>query len=128
MRNEYTAEKHNGSYALHQGREDRQNGRLPGSVTGIFQRARKYHTPCLRFGMHHELVHVADPAVRPVAIGLVMQIIACPAPPARLNAMRLGRSPHVDFLGPWDHEGLKLACRARSALASKWPFIVVYDP
>ena len=96
---------------------ERQVGRLPGSVTGIFQRARKHHTPRLGLGMHHELVHVADAAVRRVAIWLVMQVIACPAPHARLNAMRLGRSPHIDFLGPWDHDGLSwLAERAQ-----RWP-------
>jgi hypothetical protein len=34
-----------------------------------------------------------------------------------LNAMRLGRSPHIDFLGPWDHQGLSwLAERAQ-----RWP-------
>jgi hypothetical protein len=96
---------------------ERQVGRLPGSVTGIFQRARKHHTPRVGLGMHHELVHVADPAVRRVSIWLVMQVIACPAPSARLNAMRLGRSPHVDLLGPWDNEGLSwLADRAQ-----RWP-------
>ncbi len=96
---------------------ERQVGRLPGSVTSIFRRARKYHTPRVGLGMHHELVHAADPAVRRVAIWLVMQVIACPAPPARLNAMRLGRSPHIDFLGPWDHDGLSwLAERAQ-----RWP-------
>ena len=41
----------------------------------------------------------------------------CPAPPAQWNAMRLGRSPHIDFLGPWDHDGLGwLAERAQ-----RWP-------
>jgi hypothetical protein len=49
---------------------------------------------------------VIDPAFRRAAIWLTLQVIACPAPPARLNAMRLGRSPQVDFLGPWQHEGL----------------------
>jgi hypothetical protein len=96
---------------------ERQVGRLPGGLTGIFQRARKHHARRLGLGMHHELVHVPDPAVRRVAIWLVLQVIACPAPPARWNAMRLGRSPHVDFLGPWHHEGLSwLAERAQS-----WP-------
>jgi hypothetical protein len=96
---------------------ERQVGRFPGDVTGIFQRARKHHAQRLALGKHHELVHIADPAVRRVAIWLVLQVIVCPTPPARLNAMRLGRSPHVDFLGPWDHEGLNwLAERAQ-----RWP-------
>ena len=36
---------------------------------------------------------------------------------ARLNAMRLGRSPHIDFLGPWDHEGLSWLAEC----AQRWP-------
>lgn len=38
----------------------------------------------------YELIHVPDPAVRRMAIWFVLQVIACPAPPARLNAMRIG--------------------------------------
>jgi hypothetical protein len=96
---------------------ERQVGRLPGAATQIFRRERKHHQQRLGLGKHHELIHVADPAVRRVAIWLVLQVIVCPAPPARLNAMRLGTSPHVDFLGPWNHEGLIwLAERAQS-----WP-------
>jgi hypothetical protein len=60
---------------------------------------------------------VTDPGVRRLAIWLTLQVIACPAPPARLSVMRLGRSPQIDFLGPWQHEGLTwLANRARD-----WP-------
>jgi hypothetical protein len=49
----------------------------------------------IRFERHDEhsgLIHVTDPAVRRVATWLTLQVIACPAPPARLNAMRLGRA------------------------------------
>ena len=69
---------------------ERQVGRLPGNVTGIFQRASKHHAQRLGLGKHHELAHIADPAVRRVAIWLVLLVIACPTPPAQLNAMRLG--------------------------------------
>jgi hypothetical protein len=42
-------------------------------------------------------------------------VIACPATPARLSLMRLGRSLQVDFLGPWEHEGFAwLADRAKN--------------
>jgi hypothetical protein len=96
---------------------ERQSTRLPGYVTSIFNRHRKHHVPRLGIGKHHELVHFADPVVRRVAIWLVLQVIACPAPPTRLNAMRLGTAPHIDFLGPWHHHGLSwLAERAQS-----WP-------
>jgi hypothetical protein len=96
---------------------ERQLTRLSGRVIGIFNRERKHRAGRLEIGKHHELIHVADPAVRRAAIWLVLQVIACPAPPGRLNAMRLGRSPHVDFLGPWEHDGLSwLAARAQS-----WP-------
>ena len=96
---------------------ERQVGRLPGAATRLFQRERKQHQPRLGLRKHHELIHVADPAVRRVALWLVRQVIACPAPPPNLNAMGLGTSPHVDFLGPWDHEGFGwLTERAQS-----WP-------
>jgi hypothetical protein len=96
---------------------ERQVGRLPGGATRLFQRERRHPQQHLGLGKHHELIHVADPAVRRMAIWLVLQVIAYPAPPARLNAMRLGKSPHADFLGPWDHQGFGwLAERAQS-----WP-------
>jgi hypothetical protein len=96
---------------------ERQVGRLPGFDTSIFNRERKQHSQRLRIGQPHELVHFADPAVRRVAIWLVLQVITCPAPLARLNAVRLGTPPHVDFLGPWHHRGLSwLAERAQH-----WP-------
>jgi hypothetical protein len=75
-------------------------------VTSIFNRLGKHHVPRPGIEKHDERVHFADPAVRGVAIWLVLQVIACPAPPTRLNAMRLGTSPHIDFLAPRYHHGL----------------------
>jgi hypothetical protein len=96
---------------------ERQLMRLGGHATRLFNRERKHRAPRLGRDQHQELIHMTDPAVRRAAIWLTLQVIACPAPPARLNAMRLGRSPQVDFLGPWQHEGLAwLTNRARS-----WP-------
>jgi hypothetical protein len=96
---------------------ERQVSRLGGYMTGLFNRERKHCVPRLGRDRHHGLIHLTDPGVRRIAIWLTLQVIACSAPPARLNAMRLGRSPQVDFLGPWQHEGLAwLADRAQS-----WP-------
>jgi hypothetical protein len=96
---------------------ERQVGRLPGFATSIFNRERKQHLQRLGIGKRHELAHFADPAVRRVAIWLVLQVISCPAPPAPMNALRLGTAPHIDFFGPWHHHGLSwLAERAQH-----WP-------
>jgi hypothetical protein len=96
---------------------ERQVSRLGGYMTRVFNRERKHRASRLRQDEHQGLIHATDPAVRRAAIWLTLQVIACPAPPARLNAMRLGRSPQVDFLGPWQHEGLAwLADRANN-----WP-------
>ena len=96
---------------------ERQVGRLTGCVISLFNRQRKFHLPPLGAGKRHELVHFVDPALRRAAIWLVLQVIYCPAPPIRMNVMRLGTSAHVDFLGPWYHNGLSwLAERAQH-----WP-------
>lgn len=84
---------------------ERQVMRLGGHVTRLFNRERKHRAPHPRRNENQGLIHVTDPAVRRLAIWLTLQVIACPAPPARLSVMRLGRAPHVDFLGPWEHEG-----------------------
>jgi hypothetical protein len=96
---------------------ERQVMRLGGHVTRLFNRERKHRAPHPRRNENQGLIHVTDPAVRRLAIWLTLQVIACPAPPARLSVMRLGRAPHVDFLGPWEHEGFAwLANRAQN-----WP-------
>lgn len=96
---------------------ERQVMRLGGHMTQLFSRERKQRTPHRRRNENQGLIHMTDPAVRRLAIWLTLQVIACPAPPARLSLMRLGRSPQVDFLGPWEHEGSAwLADRAKS-----WP-------
>ena len=96
---------------------ERQVMRLGGHVTRLFNRERKHRAPHRRRNENQGLIHVTDPAVRRLAIWLTLQVIACPAPPARLSVMRLGRAPHVDFLGPWEHEGFAwLANRAQN-----WP-------
>jgi hypothetical protein len=96
---------------------ERQVMRLGGYVTRLFNRERKHRSPHRRRNENRGLIHVTDPAVRRLAIWLTLQVIACPAPPARLSVMRLGRSPQIDFLGPWQHEGLAwLADRAEN-----WP-------
>jgi hypothetical protein len=79
-------------------------------------RERKQHLQRLGIEKRHELVHFVDPALRRVAIWLVMQVSSCPAPPAPMNALRLDTAPHVDFLGRWYHR-LELARRAGAALA-----------
>jgi hypothetical protein len=94
---------------------ERQTSRLDGYVTRLFSRGRKHRAPRLGLGEHQGLIHATDPAVCRVALWLTLQVIGCPAPPPRLSAMRLGRAPQVDFLGPWEHEGLAwLATRAQS--------------
>jgi hypothetical protein len=97
---------------------ERQVMRLGGYVTRLFNRERRHHrTPHRRRFENQGLIHVTDPAVRRLAIWLTLQVIACPAPPTRLSMMRLGRSPQIDFLGPWEHDGFAwLADRAQN-----WP-------
>jgi TniQ len=96
---------------------ERQVMRLGGHMTRLFSRERKQRTPHRRRNENQGLIHMTDPAVRRLAIWLTLQVIACPATPARLSLMRLGRSPQVDFLGPWEHEGFAwLADRAKN-----WP-------
>lgn len=96
---------------------ERQAMRLGGHMTRLFNHERKHRTPHRRRNGNQGLIHVTDPAVRRLTIWLTRQVIACPAPPARLSVMRLGRSPQIDFLGPWQHEGLTwLADRAQA-----WP-------
>jgi hypothetical protein len=82
-------------------------GRESGAFSSIFMtltfvRSYPANAECAIAG----LIHVADPAVRLLAIWLTMQVIACPASPPRFGPMRLGRPPQVDFLGPWQHDGL----------------------
>jgi hypothetical protein len=74
---------------------ERQVPRLDGYVTRLFNRERKHRAPRLGLGEHQGLIHAIDPAVRRVALWLTLQVIACPAPPPRLSAMRLGRAPQV---------------------------------
>jgi hypothetical protein len=96
---------------------ERQVMRLGGHVTRLFNRERRHRAPHRRQNENQGLIHVTDPAVRRLAIWLTLQVIAYPAPPARLSVMRLGRSPQIDFLGPWQHEGFAwLADRAQN-----WP-------
>jgi hypothetical protein len=96
---------------------ERQVMRLGGHVTQLFNRERKHRTPHRRRNENQGLIHTTDPAIRRLAIWLTLQVIACPAPPARLSVMRIGRSPQTDYLGPWQHEGFAwLADRAQN-----WP-------
>jgi hypothetical protein len=94
---------------------ERQVTRLGGYMTRLFSRERKHRTPYRRRNEKQGLMHMTDPAARRLAIWLTSQVIACPARPARLRVMRLGRSPQIDFLGPWEHEGFAwLADRAQN--------------
>ena len=109
-------------------------GRTPGiTARRIYDACFQAHTYASRVAAktrRASRIHLIDPAVRRAAIWLTLQVIACPAAPAQLNVLRLRRSPHVDFLGPWQHEGIAwLTDRSKAWLAEYYvrcwkPFMV----